>query len=109
MNNLRKILSIWLILISGITFAETIKEKADKGLFDRNLNIDQTLTILGNLSDRPGYGQNHQHRDNAIRVLLGDKLDGNKLLLDKYSTIQPRLFTPLNNFNMCSTVNGVLI
>jgi len=97
MNNLRKILSIWLILISGITFAETIKEKADKGLFDRNLNIDQTLTILGNLSDRPGYGQNHQHRDNAIRVLLGDN-----------NTTKSYIKTPMSVEDSLSLLQGVV-
>ena len=77
MQNLKKIVSIWLILVSGISFAETIKEKADKGLFDRNLNISQTLSILGALADDKRSSSNYdhqsyQHRDNAIRVLLGN-------------------------------------
>ena len=97
MQNLKKIVSIWLILVSGITFAETIKEKADKGIFDRNLNIVQTLTILGDLSDYGTLGyQQHQHRDNAIRVLLGDN-----------NTTKAYIKTPMSVADSLSLLQGV--
>jgi len=84
MQNLKKIVSIWLILVSGISFAETIKEKA--------------LTILGDLSDDSYYWrkQHKQHRDNAIRVLLGDN-----------NTTKSYIKTPMSVEDSLSLLKGV--
>ena len=74
MKNISKLFILIITIFSLTAHSETIKEKADKGLFDRNLNISQTLTILGELKDRGSYmrSQSYQYRDNAIRVLLGN-------------------------------------
>ena len=74
MKNISKLFILIITIFSLTAHSETIKEKADKGLFDRNLNISQTLTILGELKDKGSYmrSQSYQYRDNAIRVLLGN-------------------------------------
>ena len=72
MKNISKLFILAIAIFSLTAHSETIKEKADKGLFDRNLNISQTLTILGELKDRANLSQSYQYRDNAIRVLLGN-------------------------------------
>ena len=50
MQNITKLFILLIAIFSLTAHSETIKEKADKGLFDRNLNISQTLSILGDLS-----------------------------------------------------------
>ena len=55
MQNLKKIVSIWLILVSGISFAETISEKADNGSLEEITSISQAMQLLGSLDGRYRY------------------------------------------------------
>jgi len=67
MQNITKLFILLIAIFSLTAHSETIKEKADKGLFDLNLNISQTLSILGDLSDNTS-GQHTNYRDNTIRA-----------------------------------------
>ena len=99
MKNISKLFILIITIFSLTAHSETIKEKADKGLFDRNLNISQTLTILGDLSDDAYYGnrQHEQDRDNAIRVLLGNN-----------DTAKSYIKTPLSVEDATALLKGVV-
>ena len=55
MNNFKKIVLIFLIIVSGISFAETISEKADNGTLEEITSIDQANKLLGTLSGYDRY------------------------------------------------------
>ena len=55
MRNITKIISIWLVLVSGISFAETLGEKADNGSLEEITSIDQAIQLLGTLNDGDRY------------------------------------------------------
>jgi len=55
MRELAKIISIYIALISGISFAETISEKADNGTLEEITSIDQANKLLGTLSGYDRY------------------------------------------------------
>ena len=95
MKNISKLFILVIAIFSLTAHSETIKEKADKGLFDRNLNISQTLSILGNLSDHTS-GQSDNYRDNTIRVLLGDN-----------ATAKSYIKTPLSVEDTLTLLKGV--
>ena len=98
MKNISKLFILAIAIFSLTAHSETIKEKADKGLFDRNLNIDQTLTILGELADTSNSGtQRYEYRDNAIRVLLGNN-----------ATAKSYIKTPLSVDDATTLLKGVV-
>ena len=130
MKNISKLFILIITIFSLTAHSETIKEKADKGLFDRNLNISQTLTILGELKDRGSYmrSQSYQYRDNAIRVLLGNNATAksyiktplsvddatallkdvtNNAILVAHLTDNNQIVTPLTVDHILQLMNGV--
>ena len=130
MKNISKLFILIITIFSLTAHSETIKEKADKGLFDRNLNISQTLTILGDLSDDAYYWdrQHEQDRDNAIRVLLGNNATAksyiktplsvddatallkdvtNNAILVAHLTDNNQIVTPLTVDHILQLMNGV--
>ena len=48
MQNITKIISIWLVLVSGISFAETVRERIANNSIEENLSIEKVIDILGN-------------------------------------------------------------
>ena len=74
---------------------KAVKTLTGKQLLQNDLNISQTLAILGNLSDNTS-GQHTNYRDNAIRVLLGDN-----------ATTKSYIKTPLSVEDSLSLLKGV--
>jgi outer membrane protein OmpA-like peptidoglycan-associated protein len=93
MKNISKLFILAIAIFSLTAHSETIKEKADKGLFDHNLNIDQALAIVGDLSESQYSART---RDNAIRVLLGDN-----------ATTKSYIKTPLSVEDTLALLKGV--
>ena len=75
-----------------------LKALTGKELMQNDLAIKDVLTILGDLSDDSYYWntQHKQHRDNAIRVLLGDN-----------NTTKAYIKTPMSVEDSLSLLKGV--
>jgi outer membrane protein OmpA-like peptidoglycan-associated protein len=74
---------------------KAVKTLTGKQLLQNDLNISQTLSILGDLSDHTS-GQSSNYRDNAIRVLLGDN-----------ATTKSYIKTPLSVEDTLTLLKGV--